>query len=154
MDQLIPLDIGPLNPNGWELIAGLVCFALVYFPLAWWILPRVRAILQERAVAIHGVRAEADGLQTEADRLRDERDAILAAARHDAAHTRQRAYEEGTALVTAARAEGARERERIIAAGAVEIEAERTVAAEALRGDVDRLGRELAERVLGEPLNG
>ncbi|MFI1868700.1 F0F1 ATP synthase subunit B family protein [Streptomyces jumonjinensis] len=151
-DNLLPFDIGPLNPSGYGLILSLVCFALVFFPLSRWLLPHAARIQEERAERIEGGMEHAERVRAQAHALREEREALLADARHDAARTRQRAHEEGTALIVAAREDGQRERERILAAGAASIEAERTVAVAALRADAEGWGRVLAERIIGEPL--
>ncbi|AZK97530.1 MULTISPECIES: F0F1 ATP synthase subunit B family protein [Streptomyces] len=153
-DKLLPLDIGPLNPTGWGLVIGLVAFALVYAVLAGRLLPRAAAVIAEREAKTQGVMDAADEVRAEAEDIRAQREAILAEARHEAAHTRQRAHEEGTALIAAAREEGLREKERIVAEGAAAIEAERVVAEAALRSDVDAWAHSLAERIVGEPVPG
>ncbi|MFI1395588.1 hypothetical protein [Streptomyces sp. NPDC020681] len=152
-DDLIPIDIGPLNPTGWGLIIGFLSFGIVYAVMAWRILPRAARIIQQREQKTQGVAYEAEQLRDQAEEIRAQWEAVLAEARHDAAHTRQRAHEEGTTLIVAARAEGLRERERILAEGAASIEAERTVAEAELRDDVDIWARALAERILGEPVS-
>jgi F-type H+-transporting ATPase subunit b len=151
-DQLLPLDIGPLNPSGYGIIVGLVSFGLVLAVLSKRLLPRITRVLEEREEKTRGVSAQAEALLVEAMAVRADYDAELAAARHDAARTRQHAHEEGARLITEARAEGLRERERILAAGAAEIEAERIAAEAELRADVDAWARALAERILGEPV--
>ncbi|MEU9603510.1 hypothetical protein [Streptomyces sp. NPDC048057] len=151
-DKLLPLDIGPLNPTGWGLVVGFVAFAIVYAVLAGRLLPRAAAIIAEREAKTQGVMDAADEVRTEAEEVRAQREAILAEARHEAAHTRQQAHEEGTALIAAARAEAQQEKERILAEGAAAIEAERVVAEAALRADVDAWGHSLAERIVGEPV--
>ena len=151
-DHLIPMDIGPLNPSGYGLLIGFLAFALAFAVLSRRVLPRAERILRERDEKIHGVAEYAEQLRVQATEVRADYEAALAAARHDAARTRQRAHEEGMALIVAARAEGLRERQRIVAAGAAAIEAERAAAEEELRADADAWAAALAERILGEPL--
>ncbi|MEU0988785.1 hypothetical protein [Streptomyces sp. NPDC005953] len=151
-ENLLPFDIGPLNPSGYQILVGLLSFAIVYVLLARWVLPRAADIISRREQATHGVAAVAERVRAEAEEVRAERDAILAEARHEAARTRQKAHEDGLALIDAARAEGQRERARILAEGAVEIEAARAVAEAELRADVDLWGLAMAERVVGEAL--
>jgi F-type H+-transporting ATPase subunit b len=153
-DGIFPFDIGPLNPTGGDLIVGFVTFAITYLVLAGRLLPRAARIIAERERRTRGVMDGAEAVRTEAEEIRAQREAILAEARHEAARTRQRAHEEGTELIAAARAEGIRERDRILVEGAAAIEAERIVAEEQLRLDVDAWGSALAERIVGEPLPG
>ncbi|MEV6399365.1 hypothetical protein AB0M39_32030 [Streptomyces sp. NPDC051907] len=150
-DQLIPMDIGPLNPTGWGLIIAWVAFSIVYLVLAKRLLPRINRVLVQRDQKVHGVAVEAEQVLDQAADVRNEHDAVLAAARHDAAHTRQQAYEEGTRLIAQAREEGMRERERILVSGRAAIEAERVAAGGELQPDLETWARELAERILGEP---
>ncbi|MGW6454528.1 F0F1 ATP synthase subunit B family protein [Streptomyces sp. NPDC055078] len=152
-ENLLPFDIGPLNPSGYGLIAGFLSFALGYAALAWLVLPRAARVIKRRDELTHGVLRHAETVRAEAEAVRTERDAILAGARHDAARTRHRAKETGTRLIGDARADGQRERERIVAAGTAAIAAERALAETALRAEVDTWGRALAERILGEPLS-
>lgn len=151
-EQLLPMDIGPLNPSGYGLIVGLVSFALVHVVLSKRLLPRISRLLEERDERTLGVSEQADALLVQAAAVRAEYDAELAAARHEAARTRQQAHEEGARLIVEARAEGLRERERLLAAGAAEIEAERIAGEAELRSHVDAWARALAERILGEPI--
>ncbi|MFI6283955.1 hypothetical protein ACIBCM_04205 [Streptomyces sp. NPDC051018] len=151
-DGIIPFDVGPLNPTGWGLVVGTVSFGIVYLVLAGRLMPRAARVLAERERLTWGVTEQAEEVRTEAEQVRAQREAILAEARHDAARARQRAHEEGMELILAARAEGIRERERILAEGAAAIEAERVVAEAELRSDVDHWAREIAERIVGEPL--
>lgn len=151
-DQLLPKDIGPLNPSGYGLIVALVSFALVFAVLSKRLLPRIARLQEEREYKTQGVSEQAEALLVEAAAVRADYDAELAAARHEAAHARQQAHEEGARLIVQARAEGLRERERILAAGAAEIEAERIAAEAELRAEVDVWAHALAERILGEPI--
>lgn len=151
-ENLLPFDIGPLNPSGYQILVCFISFGIVYAVLAWRVLPRAVDIMRRREEAIYGVAADAEQVRAEAETVRAEREAILAEARHEAARTRQRAHEEGLELIAAARAEGQRERARVLAEGAVEIEAARTVAEAELRADVNLWGLAMAERVVGEPL--
>jgi F-type H+-transporting ATPase subunit b len=151
-EQLLPMDLGPLNPSGYGLIVGLLCFIFVFVVLSKRLLPRISDVIAERERKTAGVLEESEQLRAEAAAVRAGYDARLAEARHDAARTRQRAYEEGTALIVAARAEGLREREEIITAGTARIEAERAASKAELRDEVDAWAQALAERILGEPL--
>ncbi len=151
-EPLLPMNLGPINPDVAGLLFGVLGFGIIYAVLARRLLPRIDSVIAEREKRTEGAMGEAVKIRKDADALRDERETVLADARHEAARTRQHAHEEGMALIIAARAEGLRERERIIAEGAAAIEAEKAVAEAELRADVDSWGRALADRVIGEPL--
>lgn len=150
--QLIPMPLGPINPDVENLAVGVVLFGSLYVFVRRMIL-RVNRVLEERATILEGVTGgPAAELRREAERIRAEREATLADARHEAAQARQRAREEGAALIAAARADGVRERDELLAGGKAAIEAERVTADAELRLNVPVLAAELASRVVGEPV--
>lgn len=150
--QLIPMPLGPINPDVENLAVGAVLFGSLYFFVRRMIL-RVNRVLQERATILEGVTGgPAAELRREAERIRAEREDLLAKARHEAAQTRQRAREEGAALIAAARDDGVRERDEISAAGQAVIATERASTEVALRAQVPELATVLASRIVGEPL--
>lgn len=150
--QLIPMPLGPINPDVENLAVGAVLFGSLYFFVRRMIL-RVNRVLQERATILEGVTGgPAADLRREAERIRAEREDLLAKARHEAAQTRQQAREEGAALIAAAREDGVRERDEISAAGQATIATERTSTEVALRAQVPDLATVLASRIVGEPL--
>ncbi|MER5969024.1 hypothetical protein ABT112_04625 [Streptomyces sp. NPDC002055] len=148
--KLIPMDVGPLNPELLDVVVGLVCFGVAYGVLSR-VLPRIGKVLYEREQATEGVLRCSEDLEAEAERVRERYLQALAEARHDAARIRQEAREEGAELIAAARAEGIRERDELIAAGRARIAAEVEAAEAALTGTVTELATELADRILGEP---
>lgn len=150
--ELLPLDLGPLNPVLAELIVGLVLFGATFLILAKVILPRINRSLQQRQDAIEGGTDRAEDLREEAARLHAAYEAELAAARHEAARIRAEAHEQGAAAIAAAREEGARERDRILATGRARIEEERAAAESRLGEDVEAWAHTLAERIIGEPV--
>lgn len=150
--QLIPMPLGPINPDVENLAVGVVLFGSLYVFVRRMIL-RVNRVLEERATILEGVTGgPAAELRREAERIRAEREATLADARHEAAQARQRAREEGAALIAAARADGVRERDELLAGGKAAIEAERVTADTELRLNVPVLAAELASRIVGEPV--
>ncbi|WP_455360227.1 F0F1 ATP synthase subunit B family protein [Streptomyces sp. SYSU K21746] len=150
--ELLPLDIGPLNPTVPELLVGLVLFAASFVVLAKVLLPRIARVLAEREDAIDGVSARAADLRAQAAQVRADRLAEIAAGRHAAAAIRHRAQDEGMALIAEAREQALRERDAIVAAGRAAIAAERAVAEAELHAYVGVWGADLATRILGEPL--
>lgn len=150
--QLIPMPLGPINPDVENLVVGAVLFGSLYVFVRRVIL-RVNRVLEERATLLEGVTGgPAAELRREAERIRAEREAMLAEARREAAQVRQRAREEGAALISAAREDGVRDRDEVLAGGKAAIEAERVSAETELRGHVPELASDLASRIVGEPV--
>ncbi|MFG3284503.1 hypothetical protein [Streptomyces sp. NPDC048111] len=149
--NLLPIDVGPLNPAVPDLLLGGVAFGLCFWVVAGVLLPRLRQTLHEREALTTGRSEEADAILAEAADIRAQYEAELASARHEAARIRQKAHEEGTVAIMDARAEGAREREAILASGAADIAAARQAAEAELRPYVHVMAVELAGRILGEP---
>lgn len=149
--DLLPVDIGPLNPPVQELIVAAVLFALVFLFFVR-LLPRVQRVLDEREAATKGVEAHAEAVRQEAENKRAEVAATLAEARHDAARIRQHAFEEGATLIAEARAEAQREYATILTEGHARITSDRAAAEAELRLHVTELASNLASKVLGEPI--
>ncbi|MEV6751452.1 hypothetical protein [Streptomyces sp. NPDC051214] len=150
--QLIPMPLGPINPDVENLAVGAVLFGSLYFFVRRMIL-RVNGVLQERATILEGVTGgPAADLRREAERIRAERADLLAQARQEAAQTRQRAREEGAALIAAAREDAVRERDEMFTAGRAALATERASTEAALRAQVPDLATVLASRIVGEPL--
>lgn len=150
--QLIPMQLGPINPEVEHLAVGAVLFGSLYVFVRRMIL-RVNGILEQRATLLEGVTGgPAAELRREAERIRAEREATLAEARREAAQVRQRAREEGAVLIAAAREDGVRERDEVLTGGKAAIEAERISTEAELRVQVPELASALASRVVGEPV--
>ncbi|MGW6054593.1 F0F1 ATP synthase subunit B family protein [Streptomyces sp. NPDC055189] len=151
--QLIPMPLGPINPDVEHMVVGAVLFAPVYFLVRRMVL-RLNRVLETRATILEGVTGgPAAELRHEAERIRAEQDAMLSEARREAAQVRQQAREEGAALIAAAREDGVRERDEVLAGGKAGIKAERASADAELRGHVSELASALASRIVGEPVS-
>ncbi|MFF9775781.1 hypothetical protein ACF1HJ_19265 [Streptomyces sp. NPDC013978] len=149
--DLLPMDIGPLNPVVGELVVAAVLFALVFLFFVRFV-PRIQHVLDERESATKGTEAEAEALREQARIKREEVAAALAEARHEAARIRQRAFEEGAALIAEARADGRREHTALLAQGHARLTADRATAEAELRVQVSELASNLASRIIGEPI--
>ncbi|MEE1762243.1 MULTISPECIES: F0F1 ATP synthase subunit B family protein [unclassified Streptomyces] len=149
--DLLPMDIGPLNPVVGELVVAAVLFALVFLFFVRFV-PRIQHVLDEREAATKGTEAEAEALREQARIKREEVAAALAEARHEAARIRQRAVEEGTALIAEARADGRREHTALLAQGHARLTEDRATAEAELRVQVSELASNLASRIIGEPI--
>ncbi|MCL6423776.1 F0F1 ATP synthase subunit B [Brachybacterium sp. JHP9] len=132
----------------WTLIF-LVIFALVFMRF---ILPRLNAVLEERAEKIEGGLKKAEEVQQQADQLKADQAHELAAARQEAASIRDKARQDGARIVEEARARAEAESTRILVAGQQQLSAERTSAAAQLRGEVGALASDLASKIVGESL--
>ncbi|QYX76024.1 F0F1 ATP synthase subunit B family protein [Streptomyces akebiae] len=150
--DLLPMDIGPLNPVVGELVVAAVLFALVFLFFVRFV-PRIQRVLDEREAATKGTEAEAEALREQARTKRTQAAAALAEARHEAARIRQRAVEEGAALIAEARADGRREYTTLLAEGHARLAADRATAEAELRVHVAELASDLAARIIGEPID-
>ncbi len=117
------------------------------------VLPKVYAMLDERAEKIEGGLKHAENVQAEADALRAELESQLAEARKEAAHIREQAGDEGREIVAKARQDAQAEADRVREVAERQIEAERQAAQISLRTDVGMLAAELAGKIVGESLN-
>ncbi|MDX3643612.1 hypothetical protein [Streptomyces sp. MB09-02B] len=149
--DLLPMDIGPLNPVVGELVVAAVLFALVFLFFVRSV-PRIQRVLDEREAATKGTEAEAEALGEQARVKRAEVAQALAEARHEAARIRQRAFEQGTALIAEARAEGRREYSTLLTEGHAHLAADRARAEAELRVHVAELASDLASRIIGEQI--
>ncbi|AZP21611.1 hypothetical protein ACIGMX_00400 [Streptomyces aquilus] len=149
--DLIPVEIGPLNPQVQDLAVGVVLFAVCFLCLVP-LLRRMNRVLEARQQATDGVAAEAERLRGLAEEKRAEIEAERADARHDAARTRQRAEAEGAALIAEARAEGLRERAELLARAAARIDSDLAAAEAELQEYLPELAAKLASGILGEPI--
>ncbi|GHE48752.1 F0F1 ATP synthase subunit B family protein [Streptomyces capitiformicae] len=147
--DLLPVDIGPLNPPVAELVVAAVLFAFVLLFFVR-LVPRIQRVLDDREAATRGAEAHAEAVREEAERKQADAAATLAEARHDAARIRQRAFEEGAALIAAARADGQRQYTTILTEGHARITADRRRAETELRLYASELASNLASRVIGE----
>lgn len=142
----------PILPHPVELIFGLVTFALLYFVVHKYVVPRLEQIYADRAAAIEGKMEEAAKAQAEAEEARQQYAAQLAGARDEASQIREQAKEQGAQILVEMRSQAQHEATRITETAHKQIEAERQQAVVALRGEVGRLSTDLAGRIVGESL--
>lgn len=132
----------------WSAIFILI-FALVF---TRYVLPRLNAVLDERAERIEGGLKRAEEAQAEADRLRADQEHDLQAARQEAATIREKARQDGARIIEEAKSRAEAEAERTLVAGRQQLEAERITASAQLRGEVGTLASDLASKIVGESL--
>lgn len=141
-----------LLPPVAELVVGGLAFLIVFGALMWKLLPRVKAMLDERAETIEGGIARAEQAQAEAQQTLEQYRSQLAEARHEAARLREEARQQGAAIMAEMREQAQSDAQRLTAQAHQQIEAERKQALASLHTDVGRLSVELASRVVGEAL--
>jgi len=142
----------PLLPAWYDIIWSLVCFIVILF-IFWRVaLPRLKKLLDERAVAIEGNIAKADEAQRKAEAALEEYTAQLADARAEAGRIRETAREDGRKIVAEAKDQATSEAARVTATAQAQIEAERQSALVSLRSEVGTLAIDLASGVIGESL--
>jgi F-type H+-transporting ATPase subunit b len=141
-----------LIPALYDIVWSLVVLAIIAFAFYRFVLPKFRAVLDERTQTIQGGIAKAESAQAEAKAALERNHAELAEARAEAARIREEARAEGAAIVEEHRARAATEAERILDTAHKQIEAERQQASVSLRAEVGTLATQLAEKIVGEAL--
>ncbi|SBS74537.1 F0F1 ATP synthase subunit B [uncultured Microbacterium sp.] len=143
----------PLIPAWYDIIWSAVCFVVILF-IFWKVaLPKMKALLDQRAEAIEGNIAKADEAQRKAEAALEEYTSQLADARKEAGEIRDAAREDGKKIVTEAKETASAEAARLSAAAHTQIEAERQSALVSLRSEVGTLALDLAGGVIGETLS-
>lgn len=143
----------PVLPATYDIVWSAVCFVIIL--VAFWkvFLPKMQAMLDERAVAIEGNIAKADEAQREAEAALEQYTAQLAEARQEAGVIRETAREDGKQIIAEAKDTATVEAQRVTAAAQAQIEAERQSAYVSLRSEVGTLALDLAGNVIGETLS-
>jgi F-type H+-transporting ATPase subunit b len=142
----------PILPHPAELIIGLIAFAILYWLIAKYVVPRFEQVYAERTAAIEGGMKRAEEAQAEAAAALEQYRAQLAEARGEAGRIREEAREEGAQILAEMRAQAQAEAHRITESAHTQIVAERQQAVVQLRTEVGTLATELASRVVGESL--
>ncbi len=146
-------EYNPLIPAWYDIIWSAVCFVVILFVFWKVALPKMKALLDQRAAAIEGNIAKADEAQRKAEAALEEYTAQLAAARKEAGEIRDAAREDGKKIVAEAKDAASTEAARVAAAAHTQIEAERQSALVSLRSEVGTLALDLAGGVIGETLS-
>lgn len=150
--QAVEVPSNILLPAAYDVFWSAVCFAIIAFVLGKMVLPRFRAMLDERAEKIEGGLLAGQEARAEAAEMRANIDADIHEARVEAGRVRQEADEAAKRIIADAKKSATLEAERIAANAMRQIEAERQSAEISLRTDVGLLASELASRIVGETL--
>ncbi|MGH2679747.1 MAG: F0F1 ATP synthase subunit B [Actinomycetota bacterium] len=140
-------------PEVGELIVGLIAFLVLFFFTWRWVLPKFKAVLEERRDQIQGEMERAEATRREADELQEEYQKQLAGARDEA----NRIIEEGRSTADQLRrdlqAKAEEEAQATVARAQEEIRTERDRVFDELRGQIGSIAVEIAERVVGQSLD-
>jgi F-type H+-transporting ATPase subunit b len=146
-------DKSHLYPHAAELIVGALAFAIIFFFMWKWVLPRVNTLLEERREKIQGEMERAEAAHREADaelaRYREQ----LANAREEANGIIEEARQTAAQLQTDLQARAEQESQAIVARAQEEIRAERDRVFQELRAQVADIAVGLAGKVVGESLD-
>jgi F-type H+-transporting ATPase subunit b len=142
-----------LLPHAEELIVGALAFAILFFFVWKWVLPRLNALLDERRRQIQGRLEEAEDAKRSADgelaRYREQ----LAHARDEANRIIEEARRTAEQLRLDIQAKAEQEAQATVVRAQEEIRAERDRVFEELRGQLGDIAVELAGRVVGQSLD-
>ena len=142
-----------LYPHVNELIVGLVAFAILFFFMAKWVLPRFRQVLEERTQKIQGEMEKAEAARVSADDELARYRAQLAGARDEANRIIEEARKTADQLRKDLQAKAEQESQAIVGRAQEEIRAERDRVFQELRAQVGEIAVELAGRVVGRSLD-
>jgi F-type H+-transporting ATPase subunit b len=146
-------DKKDLYPHATELIFGAVAFAIIYFFMWKWVLPRMNTLLEERREKIQGEMERAEATRGDADELLADYKAQLASARDEANRIIEEARQTADQLRADLQSRAEQESHSIVARAQEEIRAERDRVFQELRAQVGEIAVELAGKVVGEALD-
>ena len=118
-------DKKDLYPQASELIVGAIAFAILFFFMWKWVVPRVNTLLEERRAQIQGQLESAEQTRQQAERELAEYRKQLANAREDANQIIEEARETADQFRRDIQAKAEEESRNIVARAQDEIRAER-----------------------------
>jgi F-type H+-transporting ATPase subunit b len=142
-----------LYPHATELLVGAVAFAIVFFFMWKWVLPRVNVLLEQRREQIQGEMEKAEQAHQEADAQLADYRGQLAGARDEANRIIEEARRTADQLRVDLQAKAEQESQAIVQRAQEEIRAERDRVFQELRTQVGEIAVELAGKVVGAELD-
>ena len=142
-----------LYPHAPELIVGAVAFAIIFFFMWKWVLPRVNVLLEQRREQIQGEMEKAERAHQEADAELSQYRAKLADAQGEANRIIEEARRTADQLRVDLQAKAEQESQSIVLRAQEEIRAERDRVFQELRTQVGEIAVELAGKVVGAELD-
>jgi F-type H+-transporting ATPase subunit b len=142
-----------LYPHLNELIIGLIAFAIVFFAIVKFVMPRLREVLAERESQIQGNLEKADEAKRAAEAELAEYRAQLANAREESDRIIEEARKTADQVRKDIQAKAEEEAEATVARAQEEIRAERDRAFQDLRAQVGEIAVLLAGKVVEKELD-
>jgi len=142
-----------LYPHLEELIVGAIAFAILFFFMWKWVLPRVNQLLEERRVRIQGELEKAEKTRAKAEQLLSQYEERLKEARGESNRIIEEARKTAESVRKDVLTKAEEEARQVVARAQEEIKAERDRTFEELRRDVGELTIDLAARVIGQSLD-
>jgi F-type H+-transporting ATPase subunit b len=146
-------DAKDLYPHLGELLVGALAFAVLFYFMWKWVLPRVGALLEERRDKIQGDLERAEETRQQAEQELAEYRQQLANAREESNGIIEEARKTAEQLRADIQARAEREAAATVAKAQEEIRAERDRVFQELRGEIGEIAVTLAGRVVGESLD-
>jgi F-type H+-transporting ATPase subunit b len=146
-------DKKDLYPHAAELIVGAVSFAILFYFMWKWVLPRANALLEERRKQIQGQLEQAEQTRQAADQELADYRAQLAGARDEANRIIEEARKTADQLRRDIQAKAEEESQAIVSRAQDEIRAERDRVFQDLRTQVGEIAVDLAGRVVNKELD-
>ena len=146
-------DAKDLYPHWEELLVGALAFAVLFYFVWKWVLPRVGALLEERRDKIQGDLERAEETRRQAEQELAEYRQQLANAREESNGIIEEARKTAEQLRADIQARAEREAAATVAKAQEEIRAERDRVFQELRGEIGEIAVTLAGRVVGESLD-
>lgn len=146
-------DPADLYPHWEELLVGALAFAILFFFMWKWVLPRVNSLLEERRHKIQGDLERAEQTRGEADQLLADYRAQLANAREEGNRIIEEARKSADQLRRDLQGKAEQEAQATVARAQEEIRAERDRVLQELSTQVGEIALELAGRVVGRSLD-
>jgi F-type H+-transporting ATPase subunit b len=146
-------DPADLYPHWEELVVGAVAFAILFFFMWKWVLPRINKLLEERRQKIQGELERAEQTRTDADKLLADYRAQLADAREEANRIIEESRKAAEQVRRDLQGRAEQEAQATISRAQEEIRAERDRVLQELSSKVGQIALELAERVVGRTLD-
>lgn len=146
-------DAADLYPHWEELVVGAIAFAVLFFFMWKWVLPRIGAALEERRAKIQGDLEKAEETRRTAEEELAGYRQQLAGAREESNRIIEEARRTAEQLRADIEARAERESAAIVARAQEEIRAERDRVFQELRAEVADIAVGLAGRVVGQSLD-
>jgi F-type H+-transporting ATPase subunit b len=146
-------DKADLYPHWEELVVGALAFAILFFFMWKWVLPRLNTMLDERRSKIQGELEKAETTRTEADQLLADYRSQLANAREESRRIIDEARQAADQVRVDIQEAANQEAQATVVRAQEEIRAERDRVFQELRAQVGEIAVDLAGRVVGQSLD-